>query len=79
MHNAFHNQPLNIANLFNGYFINILTKLDKLIIAPSISPLQYMGRRCENIFFALPSPNSEILLIINLLKNQPDSLNTIPT
>lgn len=39
---------------FLKYFVNIPTKLYKLIPPPAISSLQYMEPRYKNIFFVSP-------------------------
>lgn len=67
-----YNQPLNVVSSFNEYLLTYQLNY-------TISPLQYLGHRCENMFFAPLSSNSELFSIIKLLKGKQGSLNTTRT
>ena len=43
--------PSAIEEVFNNYFSNVASNLDRNILHPSISPLNFLGAPVENSFF----------------------------
>ena len=47
--------PSAIAEVFNNYFSNVSSNLDRNIPHSNISPLNFLGALVENSFFDIPS------------------------
>ena len=60
--------PKDIAQLFNNYFTNIAAKIDSEIRRTRKSPLDYLGKTCEQTFFLSPTDSVEVQSIISELK-----------
>ena len=60
-----------IAKVFNNYFSNVASNLDRNIPHSIISPLNFMGAPVENSFFCPPSDREEIVNLIRWQKNNP--------
>ena len=59
--------PTKMANIFNQYFMNVGSNVDKSIPRTKKSPLSYLkGRNHESLFLA-PVTSEEIEIIINSL------------
>ena len=60
--------PTKMANIFNQYFINVGSNVDKSIPRTKKSPLSYLkGRNPPESLFLAPVTSEEIEIIINLL------------
>ena len=53
--------PSAIAEMFNNYFSNVASNLDRNIPHPNISPLNFLGAPVENSFSALPLIGKKLL------------------
>ena len=62
--------PAVIAEVFNNYFSNIASNLDRNIPHSNISPLYFLGAPVENSFFCTPSDSEEIVNPICRQKNK---------
>ena len=72
--------PAVIANIFNKYFVTVSRDITKNIPRSNKSPINFMGDRVQNSFFAAPSFPVEISDIISLLKSGKSlGPNSIPT
>ena len=60
--------PMNIANAFNDYFINIGPTLANNIPKTTKSPVHYLNATNNNSMFITPTDTEEILSIVALLK-----------
>ena len=60
--------PSVIAEVFNNYFSNIASNLDRDIPHSNTSPLYFLGAPVENSFFCPPTSDSEE--IVNLIRSQ---------
>ena len=70
--------PSAIAEVFNNYFSNVASNLDRNIPHPNISPLNFLGAPVENSFFCAPSDMEEIFNLIRRQKNKSTDLMNIP-
>ena len=61
--------PKQIAQIFNNFFINVATQIDSDIPRTRKSPLDYLGCKLEHSFFLSPTNSAEIESIISQLKN----------
>ena len=61
--------PSNIAKVFNNYFSNVASNLDRNIPHPNISPLNFLSAPVENSFFYPPSDREEIVNLIGRRTN----------
>ena len=59
--------PSAIAEVFNNYFSNVASNLDRNIPHANISPLNFLGAPVENSYFCAPSDREEI---VNLIRRQ---------
>ena len=69
--------PSAIAEVFNNYFSNIASNLDRNIPHSNISPLNFLGAPVENSFFCSPSDREEIVNLIRRQKNKSTDLMNI--
>ena len=69
--------PSAIAEVFNNYFSNIASNLDRDILPSNISPLYFLGAPVEN-FLPPPSDSEEIVNLIRRQKNKSTDLMNIP-
>ena len=69
---------LAIAEVFNNYFSNVASNLDRNIPHSNISPLNFLGAPVENSFFCAPSDIEEIVNLIRRQKNKSTDLMNIP-
>ena len=70
--------PSAIAEVFNNYFSNVASNLDRNIPLPNIAPLNFLGAHVENSFFCAPSDMEEIVILIRRQKNKSTDLMNIP-
>ena len=70
--------PSVIAEVFNNYFSNEASNVDRNIPHSNISQLNFLGASVENLFFSPPSDREEIVNIIHMQKNKPTDLINIP-
>ena len=70
--------PSGIAEVFNNYFSNIASNLDRNILHSNISPLNFLGAPVENSFFCPPSDREEIGDLIRRQNNKSTDLMNIP-
>ena len=70
--------PSAITEVFNNYFSNIASNLDRDIPDSNISPLYFLGAPVENSFFCSPSESVEIVNLIRRQKNKFTDLMNIP-
>ena len=71
--------PTKMANIFNQYFINVGTKVDKSIPRTKKSSLSYFKNRNSDSLFLAPVTPNEIEIIINSLnKNKSAGPYSIP-
>ena len=70
--------PPAIAELFNSYFSNISSILDRDIPHSITSPLYFLGAPVENSFFCPPSDSEEIVNQIRRQKSKSTNLMNIP-
>ena len=56
-----------MANLFNHYFVNVGSNIDKKIPRTKKLPLDYLKKRISNSLFLLPTTSEEIETIIQSL------------
>ena len=68
----------DIAELFNQYFSNIATDLDREIPHSTMDPLQFLAPPISNSLFLTPATPNEISKVISGLKNTKNSINQIP-
>ena len=61
--------PAVFANIFNKYFVTVSCDITKNIPRSNKSPINFMGDRVQNSFFATPSFPVEISDVISLLKS----------
>ena len=54
--------PSAIAEVFNNYFSNVASNLDRNIPYSNISPLNFLGAPVENSFFCLPLIGKKLLI-----------------
>ena len=54
--------PSAIAEVFNNYFSNVVSNLDRNIPHTDISPLNFLGAHVENSFSALPLIGKRLLI-----------------
>ena len=69
---------LAIAEVFNSYFSNIASNLDRDIPHSNISPLYFLEALVENSYFCPPSDSEEIVNLIRRQKNKSTDLMNIP-
>ena len=67
--NVCHLDSISIANTFNDYFIGISQELQKSLPAASISFKNFLGAPTMNSFFCTSTTPSEIINMINNIKN----------
>ena len=60
--------PMEMANIFNNYFVNVAQKIDEKIPRTRKSPLDYLTSRNDKTFFLSPVTPVEIEIIINVLQ-----------
>ena len=60
--------PKEIAQISNNYFVNISGKVDSEIPRTKKNPLDYLGKKLDTSFFLSPTDSSEIECIISQLK-----------
>ena len=70
--------PSAIAEVFNNYFSNVASNLDRNIPHADISPLNFLGAPVENSFFCSPSDREEIVNLHRRQKNKSTDLMNIP-
>ena len=70
--------PSAIAEVFNNYFSNLSSNLDRNIPHSNISPLNFLGAPVENSFFCAASEMEEIVNLIRRQKNISTYLMNIP-
>ena len=70
--------PPAIAEVFNNYFSNVASNLDRNIPHSNISPLNVLGAPVENSFFCTPSDSEEIVNLIRRQKNKSTNLMNTP-
>ena len=70
--------PSAISEVFNNYFPNVASNLDRNILHSNISPLNFLGVPVENSFFCTPSDREEIVNLIDRQKNKSTDLMNIP-
>src|SRR5580693_4501760 len=61
--------PLEIANEFNNFFVSIGSKLANNIRMTSVDPITYLKPKCINSMMLFPSTSFEVNSIIKSLKN----------
>ena len=61
--------PKQIAQIFNNFFINVAAQIDSDIPRTRKSPLDYLGCKVEHSFFLSPTDSAEIESINSQLKN----------
>ena len=69
--------PPAIAEVFNNYFSNIASNLDRDIPHSNISPLYFLAAPVKNSFFCPPSDSEEIVNLIRRQKNKSTDLMNI--
>ena len=69
--------PSVIAELFNKYFSNIASNLDRNIPHSNIYQLNCLGEALENSFFCPPSDSEELVDLIHRQKNRSNDLMNI--
>ena len=67
-----------IAELFNNYFSNIASNLDRDVPHSNTSPLYFLGAPVENSFFCSPSDSEQIVNLIRRQKSKSTDLMNIP-
>ena len=70
--------PSAIFEVFNNYFSNVASNLDRNNLHSNISPLNFLGAPVENSFFCTPSDREEIVNLIDRQKNKSTDLMNIP-
>ena len=70
--------PSAIPEVFNNYFSNIASNLDRDIPHSNISPLYFLGAPVENSFFCPHSDSEKIVNLIHRQKNKSADLMNIP-
>ena len=70
--------PSAIAEVFNKYFSNVASNLDRNIPHANISPLNFLGAPVENSFLCAPSDREKIVNLIRRQKNKSTDLMNIP-
>ena len=66
------------AEVFNNYFSNVASNLDRNIPHSNIFPLNLLGAPVKNSYFCPPSDRDEIVNIICWQKNKSADLMNIP-
>ena len=69
---------IEVANLFNNYFVNIGHNLINNNINHNINPITYMGDRLTNSFVFHETNSFEISNMIAKFKNKSTTINNIP-
>ena len=65
---ARNNDPVKMANIFNNYFVNVGSQIDKTIPRTKKSPIDYLENRIpESIFLASVITPEEIEIMIHSL------------
>ena len=59
------NYPVKMANIFNNYFVNVGSQIDKTIPRTKKSPIDYLENRISESIFLAPATPEEIEIIIN--------------
>ena len=59
--------PVEMANPFNNYFVNVGSNIDEKISRTKKSPLDYLKKRISNSLFLSPANPEEIEIIIQSL------------
>ena len=67
-----------IGEVFNNYFSNVASNLNRNIPHANISPLNFLGAPVENSFFCATSDRDEIVNLIRRQKNKSTDLMNIP-
>ena len=75
--NTEYSDPLDIAEIFNKYFNEIVSSLDNSLPVNQLNPLQYEGR-VSDFLFLYPITNVECTSIISNLKITKQHINKIP-
>ena len=70
-------EPIQIANAFNSYFVNVAQDLANEIPVSGVDPLLFVPVQ-PNSFFCTPTTPCEIVEIINSFKNKGSDLSTVP-
>ena len=61
------NDPVKMANIFNNYFVNVGSQIDKTIPRTKKSPIDYLENRIPESIFLAPVTPEEIEIIIHSL------------
>ena len=61
------NDPVKMANIFNHYFVNVGSNIDKSIPRTKKSPTDYLKNRNSNSLFLTPITEQDIEIIIQSL------------
>ena len=61
--------PKQIAQIFNNFFIKVAAQIHSDILRTKKCPLDYLGCKLEHSFFLSPTDSAEIECIISQLKN----------
>ena len=61
------NDSVKMANIFNNYFVNVGSQIDKTIPRTKKSPTDYLKNRIPESIFLAPATPEEIEIIINSL------------
>ena len=61
------NDSVKMANIFNNYFVNVGSQIDKTIPRTKKSPTDYLINRIPESLFLAPVTSAEIEIIINSL------------
>jgi len=67
-----------VAEYFNNFFCNIAVDINNSIPLTGICPLQYLGERATNTMFTLPSTTSDVISVIDNLRNKSCRLYEVP-
>ena len=59
--------PVKMDNIFNHYFVNVGSNIDKSILRTKTSPTDYLKNRNSNSLFLTPVTEQEIEIIIQSL------------
>ena len=70
--------PQALPKLFNNYFSNVASNLDRNIPHSNIFPLNFLGAPVENQFFCSASDREEIVNLIRRQKIKSTDLMNIP-
>jgi len=77
--NSLLSRPIDVANCFNEYFVNVGKRLDNDIPLSGVHALDFMGERVTDSFFVKPVTGGEVCREINNLKSNSCPLYGIPT